>query len=46
MSACSEEFTLMGVLAARRASNIKAQGERSEAPGEMEYNFEPRRGDT
>jgi len=34
------------VLAAQRASNIKAQGERSEALGEAYNNFEPARGDT
>jgi hypothetical protein len=32
------------VLAAQRASNIKAQGERSEALGEAYNNFEPRQG--
>jgi hypothetical protein len=32
------------VLAAQRASNIKAQGERSEALGEADNNFEPRQG--
>jgi len=31
-------------LAAQRASNIEAQGERSEALGEAYNNFEPRQG--
>jgi hypothetical protein len=35
---------MWGVLAAQRASNIKAQGERSEALGEAYNNFEPRQG--
>jgi len=32
------------ILAAQRASNIEAQGERSEALGEAYNNFEPRQG--
>ena len=32
------------VLAAQRASNIEAQGERSEALGKADNNFEPRQG--
>ena len=35
---------MCAVLAAQGASNIEAQGERSEALGEAYNNFEPRQG--